>query len=93
MCIRDRRTGRSFGQLHDDPHSAGGSKLGQRERREVENAMALMAKSALRVLGFAVSRTPEKGERELCFLGLAGMQDPPRPEVKQAVRKLSLIHI
>lgn len=62
-------------------------KLGQRERREVENAMALMAKSALRVLGFAVSRTPEKGERELCFLGLAGMQDPPRPEVKQAVRK------
>ncbi|WP_367925891.1 cation-translocating P-type ATPase [uncultured Ruthenibacterium sp.] len=62
-------------------------KLGQRERREVEAAMAAMAQNALRVLGFAVSDTPEKGESDLCFLGLMGMQDPPRPEVKQAVRK------
>lgn len=62
-------------------------RLGPAERREVESAMAQMAQSALRVLGFAVSDTPEQGEQNLCFLGLMGMQDPPRPEVKMAVRK------
>ena len=61
--------------------------MGPAERREVESAIAQMAQSALRVLGFAVSDTPEQGEQNLCFLGLMGMQDPPRPEVKMAVRK------
>ena len=31
--------------------------------------------------------TPEKVERDLTFLGLAAMMDPPRPEVTQAVEK------
>ena len=47
---------------------------------------------ALRVLGFAYkkflpSNTSEAYESKLVFLGLVGMQDPPRKEVKKAVQK------
>ncbi len=58
-----------------------------RDRAEIQAAAAQMAKDALRVLAFAESDTPGKGEAELCFLGLMGMIDPPRPEVKPAVRR------
>jgi Ca2+-transporting ATPase len=40
-----------------------------------------LAAKALRVLGVATG----KGERELTFLGLVGMMDPPREEAKAAV--------
>ena len=53
-----------------------------------------MADQALRVLA-AASRSwdgscrrttsPEHLEQELCFIGLAGMIDPVRPEVKAAI--------
>jgi magnesium-transporting ATPase (P-type) len=51
------------------------------------------AQSALRVLalarrklpGRAEAYTPDRVERELTFLGLVGMMDPPRPEVAAAV--------
>ena len=53
-----------------------------------------MANRSLRVLGVAYkemddmpfSLSAEKIERELIFIGLSGMIDPPRPEVKDAVR-------
>ena len=57
------------------------------ERRILENVLSTMTGSALRVLGVAESDTPQLGEKNLCFLGLIGMLDPPRPEVAQAVRK------
>jgi Ca2+-transporting ATPase len=52
------------------------------------------ARSALRVLGVARRDlpfragpyTPEHIERDMVFLGLAAMMDPPRPEVEAAVR-------
>ena len=52
----------------------------------------LMAKEALRVLGFAykeLDHKPSKEELEnnLCFVGMYGMIDPPREEAKIAVEK------
>jgi Ca2+-transporting ATPase len=54
-----------------------------------------MAKNALRVLAFAYKTTPtglqvlkeSSSEKGLIFLGLMGMMDPPREEVREAVQK------
>jgi Ca2+-transporting ATPase len=48
-----------------------------------------MAGDALRVLAVARKEgaTPETAERGLTFLGLAGMIDPPRPEVPDAIAR------
>jgi len=56
-----------------------------------------LAKSGLRVLAVAMrflsvlpeenNRTAEAVEKDLTFLGLAAMMDPPRPGVKEAVEK------
>ena len=47
-----------------------------------------MAQKALRVLAVAskAEATPENAEREMTFLGLVGMIDPPRPEAGAAVQ-------
>ncbi len=53
-----------------------------------------MASRGLRVLALATrdielkkTYSPEEAERGLTFIGLAAMLDPPRPEVKKAVRE------
>ena len=62
--------------------------------KQVEDANAAMAEKALRVLGCAYKDidaipqgelTSEELENDLTFVGLVGMIDPPRMEVKQAV--------
>jgi len=62
-------------------------------RQEILAANTSMARQALRVLGLACRSlpgvpdepTPDAIERNLTFLGLTGMIDPARPEVKVAV--------
>jgi magnesium-transporting ATPase (P-type) len=62
-------------------------------RREIIAANDDYARRALRVLALARrdlhprlgAYTPESIEKELTFLGLAAMMDPPRPEVERAV--------
>lgn len=67
--------------------------LDEGARVTAETANRLMAGQALRVIGVAYREleripgqlTPETVERELIFVGLIGMMDPPRPEVREAV--------
>ena len=64
-------------------------------RGKILAANKSMADKALRVLACAVrehseeprSYEPEDLERELCFVGLTGMIDPVRPEVKTAIEQ------
>ncbi len=62
------------------------------DRKGIEAAVDRLAVQGLRVLGFAIRPierdTPLDAatlEANLTFVGLAGMQDPPRPEVTHAV--------
>jgi len=65
------------------------------KRREILNSNKAMADRALRVLAVAKrdwaekpeNNAPEYLERDLVFLGLTGMIDPIRPEVKAAIAK------
>ena len=68
--------------------------FGAEERAEVDRLVAGYAGEGLRVLGVArrhldpddaVPERREEAERDLCFLGLVAMLDPPRAEVPDAV--------
>lgn len=65
--------------------------LSPEERGRILKENEQMAGQALRVLAVGVYRGPlpgpgREGSVPLCFLGLVGMEDPPRKGVKQAVR-------
>jgi Ca2+-transporting ATPase len=60
----------------------------------IETRIHEFANEGLRVIAFAYKQIPkgdyrkdEETEKELIFVGLAGMRDPPRKEVKNAVQK------
>ena len=68
----------------------------EEKRQEILRDNKGMADRALRVLAAAVRNwgdtlpddiSPESLEQELCFVGLAGMIDPVRPEVKDAIHQ------
>ena len=67
--------------------------LDEGRRQRILEINAALASNALRVLGVAYrslseipeNPTPEAVERDLVFMGLAGMIDPARPEVKEAI--------
>ena len=57
------------------------------ERKKIMKMNAEMCKNALRVLAFAYKESESTEEEDLTFLGICGMQDPPRPEIVSAVEK------
>jgi Ca2+-transporting ATPase len=62
-------------------------KLTASKRAEIEEAVDNMAAGSLRVLGFAYKpESSKKLEEDMIFIGLQGMMDPPRREVRGAVR-------
>lgn len=69
------------------------SALTQRQRLQILQQAEEMASQALRVLAFAckqlsqyrIGQPPFAVEASMVFVGLAGMIDPPRKEVKQAI--------
>jgi Ca2+-transporting ATPase len=71
----------------------GEREITEEDKKTVASKNDEFARQALRVLGFAYrSGLPEKKhyemeelEQDLTFVGLAGMLDPPRPEVEQAL--------
>ena len=67
---------------------AGEIALNEADRTVILETAQTMANEALRVL--ALARKPDAtvadAEKEMVFLGLVGMIDPPRPEVKGAVK-------
>ncbi len=76
------------------------SALTDEERRKILKANEEMAKDALRVLGVAYKELPDMEgygeefvERDLVFLGLIGMMDPPREEAIEAVKVCQQVRI
>lgn len=70
--------------------------LGEEERRRIRAGFEELAKDGLRVLAMARRKLPvgtphdaDAVERDLVFLGVAGILDPPRPEAKEAIRLCS----
>jgi Ca2+-transporting ATPase len=65
----------------------GESDFGEKEKQETLQTARSMADEALRVL--AVAYKPgaifENSDKEMVFLGLVGMNDPPRAEAKHAI--------
>jgi len=67
-------------------------KITDEDRTKILKVNEAMAMQALRNLGFACKELPEsaskfdeKMENDLVFLGIMGMMDPPRDEVKEAI--------
>lgn len=64
-------------------------------KKDVQTAINELASKALRTIAIGFKEVPAKtlildekeAEKDLTFIGLQGMIDPPRPEVKQAVKE------
>ena len=64
-------------------------KLSEAKKKEILETNREFGNNALRVLGFAFKSVTDikRAEKNLIFLGLQGMMDPPREEVKVAIEK------
>ncbi len=61
-------------------------RLSKLEKKKILGINEELANNALRVLGFAY-KEGELTEKNMVFVGLQAMMDPPRPEVKEAIEK------
>jgi Ca2+-transporting ATPase len=68
--------------------AAGAARLDAASRAVIQEMIRQMADEGLRVLAVAekAGATLESAERDMTFLGLVGIIDPPRPEAKAAIQ-------
>ena len=62
-------------------------RLASIDKKEILKVNELFASEALRVIGFAYKESETLSEENMVFVGLQGMIDPPREEVKEAIKK------
>ncbi len=62
-------------------------KLKDVDKKKIMRMNNRFARQALRVLAIAYKEAKDEEEKNFVFLGLVGMLDPPRPEVKEALKK------
>ena len=62
-------------------------KIEQHHKAAIAKKNEEFAQNALRVLGFAYKQNDGVPEKNLIFLGVAGLLDPPRPEAAEAVKR------
>ncbi len=67
--------------------------LGAGQKRRIARQIDILSGKALRVLGAAMSDGDGREERDMIFLGLAAMADPPRPEAFRAVEMFQKAHV
>lgn len=70
------------------------STLSAKDKEKITSRLHDYAQQGLRVIAFATRKNSdgsltsrEQWEKDLTFLGLVGIYDPPRPEVKEALRQ------
>ncbi|MCI9569747.1 MAG: cation-translocating P-type ATPase [Lachnospiraceae bacterium] len=63
------------------------------EKKRILRRIAGLSSMSLRVLGAAMTRGDGREEKNMTFLGLAAMADPPRPEVPHAVELFKKAHV
>lgn len=67
--------------------------MGELQRKRFSKRIGQLSAKALRVLGAAMYEGDGRKETGMTFLGLAGMTDPPRPEVPRAVAMFKAAHV
>ena len=59
---------------------------GMQTKEHIEQTLIQYQSKAMRTLGFAYQRMKENGNQEVIFLGVVGIADPIRDDVKEAIR-------
>jgi len=67
--------------------------LNESRKREIKRRIEELSAKAYRVLGAARTEGDGREEKNMVFLGLAAMTDPPRPEVPHAVALFKAAHV
>ena len=59
---------------------------GQTTKQQVEQTLQQYQNKAMRTLGFAYQRLDDNGSKEVVFIGVVGIADPIREDVKEAIK-------